>query len=375
LNILYIANEDLPSKAAGSVNVVKMCDALAKNGHSVTLIIPKSKNIHESIDGIYDYYGTNNNFIIKRVSVPISHPYFTNLMLSVYSLYQSRFTNSDIIYGRNLFSCTINALVGSKVIYEIHQPVTDLGKYSKLLFNVLSYCSNQSIVVITKSLKAWYTHRYPRLKNKIVVAPDGAEIISSHLNFININLSKYKIGYFGHLYPGKGMEIISQLVKILPNTRFEIIGGLDKDIEFWRAKLSTNNNIKFHGHIEHYRAIELMQTFNILLAPLQTSISVHSGQGDISRWTSPLKIFEYMASGVPIIASNLPVLREVLSNNYNCIMCDPDDVYSWVNGIKLLKKDKHVGKRLSDQAKQNLQDKYTWSKRAENIIKQSKSII
>ena len=89
-----------------------------------------------------------------------------------------------------------------------------------------------------------------------------------------------------------------------------------------------------------------MCDYDILLAPLQKHVSIHSGHSNIAEWTSPLKIFEYMATNKPIIASNLPVLKEILKHEYNCLLCSPDDITDWIKAINRLKNNKTLSKEL-----------------------------
>jgi glycosyltransferase involved in cell wall biosynthesis len=99
--------------------------------------------------------------------------------------------------------------------------------------------------------------------------------------------------------------------------------------------------------------------------PYQHKVAGSSG-GDISRYLSPMKLFEYMACGRPILSSDLPVFREVL-NKKNAILLTPNDVNQWVECIELLQSDPEQRTKLAIQAKQDVQQ-YTWEARAEHIL-------
>ena len=89
---------------------------------------------------------------------------------------------------------------------------------------------------------------------------------------------------------------------------------------------------------------------------------------ETSKFMSPLKIFEYMATKKPIITSDMPVLREFLNNNENCILCNSKKIGEWISAIKKLKSNNDFKKRITDNAYNELVNNYTWSKRAKNII-------
>ena len=83
---------------------------------------------------------------------------------------------------------------------------------------------------------------------------------------------------------------------------------------------------------------------------------------------SPLKIFEYMSAGKPIVSSKLNVLKEVLTHNYNALLVKPDDVEEWIKSIKLLCDDEKLRQKIGNQALIDFNNKYKWEKRAENIL-------
>ena len=85
-----------------------------------------------------------------------------------------------------------------------------------------------------------------------------------------------------------------------------------------------------------------------------------------NAFTSPLKLFEYMGSGRPIVASDLPSLREVLRDGENAILVEPGNPQALVAGIERIKKDEALGRRLAAQALQDVQA-FTWAKRAERL--------
>jgi glycosyltransferase involved in cell wall biosynthesis len=85
-----------------------------------------------------------------------------------------------------------------------------------------------------------------------------------------------------------------------------------------------------------------------------------------AQYTSPLKLFEYMASGRPIVASDLPVLREILSDGENALLCPPDSVEAFTAAIRRLRDEPGLGARLAEQAWRDVQT-YSWDERARRV--------
>ena len=131
-----------------------------------------------------------------------------------------------------------------------------------------------------------------------------------------------KVGYVGHLYPGRGIEVILALADRVPEADFHVVGGTAADLAHWR-KRRDRPHLHFHGHQPPGSLHPYYRAFDLVLAPYQQQVACAGGVGDISRWVSPMKLFEYMSHGQAIIASDLPVLREVLTDNVNCVLCRP----------------------------------------------------
>ena len=106
---------------------------------------------------------------------------------------------------------------------------------------------------------------------------------------------------------------------------------------------------------------------DVLLAPYQQKVIVGNGKNTADRM-SPLKIFEYMAAGKPIICSDLPVLHEVLEHNVNALLCSPDNVDEWFETINKIRNNKELALRIGNKAKEIFLEKYTWKIRAQNVL-------
>jgi len=278
----------------------------------------------------------------------------------------------QIVYGRDLFTLTIASLVYKiPFFYEAHKPPSNFVYYllSRLLINNKLLVK---LVVITNSLKEEYLARFPRLPGeKVLVAPDGADIPEQAvcLNPDQDKSGKMVIGYVGHLYPGRGIDLIFTLARELPQFIFRIVGGNEQDIAYWQNICRGVDNIEFTGFIPPKELPRVYAGIDLVLAPYQDRVSIPGG-GDTVRWMSPLKIFEYMAFAKPIIASDLPALREVLTDGVNTLLCRPESTADWARAIRLLEQDKSFHRQIAANAFEDLTSNYTWDKRAALILGQ-----
>ena len=93
----------------------------------------------------------------------------------------------------------------------------------------------------------------------------------------------------------------------------------------------------FHGHVPPSQVPNFLRVFDVMIAPYQPVVPLHGGVGDNAKWVCPLKMFDYMAAGKPIICSDHPVLREILSHEKDALLCAPMDVVGWADALSRLR--------------------------------------
>ena len=374
MKILYISKSIIPSRTANSIHVMKMCQAFADNGHEVVLLAPDVKNHYEKdIEDIYEYYGTRKNFNIKKLYHPNQKfgAFLYTLAIFFYLLINKKF---DLVYGRFLHGVYLATWLNNKVIYESHEPTFDKKNHRLIVFKKLIKSKYfKKMVVISRALKNMYLEKKYLSNTKIQIAHDGADEVVNFDRKIELlgHKENLKVGYVGHLYKGKGMEVIASLAnKLDDDIEIHIIGGLEKDIKFWKSKINSKN-IFFYGFIPHKEVSSYINALDVCLLPNQKIVLAHGSESskefmNISDFTSPLKLFEYMSHRKPIIASDLPVIREVL-NEKNSILLKCDDIELWINSIKNLKNLKNRD-LIANQALSDFYN-YSWKNRALLVLK------
>lgn len=370
MKIAYISTSTIPSRTANSIHVMKMCQAFANQDHEVLLICPDKKQIENDIYDIFNFYGVKPIFRLKKIWYPnIKGKTF---IYAIISTIISKFFKADIVYSRNIFSSYLSSLLRINVVFEAHQAISDFGKLEEFIFRKLIL--NQqllALITITNSLKTYLINKYNIKQQLLFVAPDGADIIPQRTKPIDkiFNKDKCQIGYIGHLYSGRGVELIIKLSEKCSWADFHLIGGNDSDVLKWRKETNGMENIIFHGFVSPNIIKRYQISFDVLLAPYQKKVGVSSYTNiSTEKWMSPLKLFEYMASKKAIICSDIEVLNEVLIDNLNCLLCPSDDIMSWVEALRTLKEDTILREILGINAYNIFINKYTWNSRAKRII-------
>ncbi len=397
--IVYLSSSTIPSQKANSIQVMKMCNAFSESGHKVVLFAKSLTNSNDSfINKIRDYYGTKNYFDIYHIQASnirllggLEYAFKVLKKIKELKIYP------DLFYGRNLYALIACSELNIPIIYESHAaPVLGRNSLERFLFSKPQF---KKLIVINKALYQYYKSKFEifnKYPEKIILAPDGANIEDFNSNKV-INDKKPLIGYAGSLYQGKGIEMIINLAQIMPELNFTIAGGTPQQIEHFNS-INKLKNLSFEGFISPSKISDFLSKCDILLAPYSDKIysedlikykihdilskyNIKTGnhinklyefsiyKSNISDWMSPLKIFEYMASKKPIIASNLPAIKEILEDNKTALLAEYNNVLDWKKSIVKILCKPNMAKKLSENAFELLKSKYTWKQRVETILK------
>jgi glycosyltransferase involved in cell wall biosynthesis len=355
--IIYAAGADLGSGAAHNVHILRMCGALAEQRAEVQLVVRRSP----PWERVAADFGLTRPFEIR--SSPSCAGRLAAAQFATAVVRVSR--PGDLVLTRDLPAALLAAMAGRAVIFETHAPF-NAGR-SRFMFRLLLRLKQfLGLVVITRALESHFLEEFGEpLIGRTVVLPDGA-IERATPGSKTKEIERPAVGYLGTFLPGKGVDLVLRIAQAMPEAHFHLVGGTAAD-----AGLSSEAvpiNVHFAGRVPHSETIEWIDSFDIALLPNSNRVLGADRKVDIGRWTSPLKLFEYMAAGRPIIASRIPVLQEVLEDGRNCLLADPEDPSEWTRSIRLLLDDPDRAARMGRQAREDLEQKYTWRRRAKRMI-------
>jgi len=366
LKVVYLSGSRVPVMAANGVHVQEMCKALVGLGVDVTLHAAKEvgppqnkKNAEIGIRGI-------RTRLFRRPRVRL----FGAVLFGLRSALAGARIGPDLVYARCLYSAFFFSFFNIPLIYESHHPPNNWFQ-SKLEQRVVTSENCVLHVVITNSLRAYY-ERLERRRSRapLFVAPDGADIpevdkTGDYFSLSDIRNGHLVAGYFGSGMPGKGVDIVVAMARKTPDVEFRVFG-----VSLGEARvlaLEPPRNVKFYGRVDHSKVLAWMRSCHCFLLPNQADVIV-GGRINIGAYTSPLKMFEYMAAGRPIIASDLSVIREVLRDQENALLVPPADAHAWARALRRIESDPEYAEGLARSAFCDLRENYTWDKRARNIV-------
>ena len=362
MRIAYLSFANFDSRAANVVHVMKMCAGFSRAGHEVVLF--GRGNPLNSAE-------LAKRFGVKRDAYEIAAvaaPELPILGGGIFALRTARRVRAgrlpDLCYARHALSLAAVASTGVPMVLEVHAP--PVRAHVRLLEHwVVRQPNFLRLVTVSGALSNYYEGQYPWLQDRIISAHDAADPSPAPLRPPDAD-GPFKVGYVGHLYEGRGIEIIKALVPQFHDIDFHIVGGEDSDRQrLWPE--GAPPNLVLHGHVPHAEVPEYLSRFDVVLAPYQERV-LDSGSNDTSRWMSPLKVFEYMAAGRPMIASDLPVLHEVLDAGRNALIVPPADIGAWVAALRSLRSDRTLRESLGVHARQDHERRFTWSARAQRVL-------
>lgn len=379
----YISPSIIPSKTANSIHVINQCVALCHREFDVYLYSKRSvqdkKELKAKVKSVYGVSHSN----LKHISYFSKMNFGINFFIALIAVKNCLFSGKNYILSRNLYAAFILAVIFRyPILYETHQ--LEFG-FRKILQRFVLSCRIVKTIVISNKLAEFLSwHHNMEIKNPLILhdaAPSGIKpvkftkkrnILSQELTEDLRNWHKV-IGYFGHLYAGRGIEIIEKLAIAFPDCLFLIYGGNEQDVLFYKKKIKLKNLI-FMGYIGHKQSLKIMKLVDVLLMPYQHKVAIGMKYYDTAKWMSPMKMFEYMASGIPFISSDLPVLREVLCDGVNSLLVEAHKSEAWIRALGRLINDPRLSEKLALQAYYDYKNHHTWLRRADKLITAIKQV-
>ena len=370
MKIACISASTVPSGTANSIQAMKVCQSLAQVGNEVRLWLPGSRAAPWA--ALAEQYGLESSFAIDWLP---SNPRLRRYDFAWNALRAARAWKAEAVYTWVPQAGLLALWAGLPMLLELHDRPT--GRIGPWLFRQIArHPGKKRLLFITQALQR-VLEREQGLRiraGEAVIAPDGVDL-ERYTGLPDAAQARRQLGlaqgltagYTGHLYPGRGMDVLVSLAQAFPEVNFLWVGGRPNDVVQWRTRAAQMGitNLTLTGFVPNRRIPLYQAAAEILLMPYEISVSV-SGGGNTADICSPMKMFEYMAAGGAILSSDLPVLHEVLDPTC-AIFCPPQDASAWIGAFRQVTQDAALRARLGTAARAAVQG-YSWRERAQKSL-------
>ena len=274
---------------------------------------------------------------------------------------------NDYVLSNEAIPLFVASLISRKAMYEVHiMPDRHEWFYRSLMNRVLL-----ALPINEWNAKLALDHGIGR--DRIVISPSAVDITtfpskekSAARHELVLDEKRPLAVYTGHLFAWKGVDTLARAAERVPEIDVAFVGGTERDLARFRKTYGHASNIRIIGHLPHDRAVLWQAAADILVVP-------NSAKEQISvRYTSPMKIYEYAASKRPILASNVPSIREILSER-EAYFAEPDNEESFAEAMQRILREPSVAQAKAEAAYKIAEDN-TWEKRSARILERAREV-
>lgn len=400
MRVLYFSRIDFPSSKANSIQTLNTCYELARSGADVVLVV---RRLLRSRRECFEWYGLPEHPRLRLVSLSLpmqsefndwQGTYFRFYLASMLRKYRS---SQTILFTRDPAGmellreyAALRPHPGLRTFFEVHK-LSFLTKAShqrqrgrslddakvrqkieaRRELESRTYAGVDGLVCTSESAERMLHEHFAEHAPTCVV-PNGTRIGSGGdgrpqvVSELDDRKRDLEVLYVGQLYRWKGIDTLVDAMAHLPGVRLTIVGGNDGEdvgrLQDRARALELADRVVFEGYVPPHRVRDYLSRARVGVIPLP-----HAGSIEAAYFTSPLKAFELMQAGVPIVATDLPSLREIVRHGEEAHLVPPDDASALAAGIETLLRDRELAARLVRQAAAHVLD-YTWERRAQRIM-------
>lgn len=368
MKMYYLANARMPNEKAHGIQIAKMCEAFLEAGIDLTLVLPRRGQPEQTIRDFYNLRVEVPTVLLPALDKHAGGPllYYLSAVSFMWSYLFYFWFRADrkqaILYTVDLdhISYGFMPFIGLPYFSEMH------GGKPKTLLHRLLFAGAAGIIPTNHITENQLSRTFAISPKRMLVEPNGVDLL--HFSPLDKNNARHKLGlspsarlalYVGRFFDWKGLEILPPAAELLRgDVQFGIVGGSRMDLERLIGPL-PQSALHFYGE-KLYADIPLWLSAADVLVVLGTKRDEQS-----YRYTSPMKVFEYMAMNRPIVASGTPALHDILSDR-ECFWYEPDSAHSLAEAIRTAVREEGEAKRRAETAQERMQTR-SWEARAHRV--------
>jgi glycosyltransferase involved in cell wall biosynthesis len=394
--LVYLANSRLPTEKAHGYQIAKMCEAFARHGADVVLIHPRRYQADARLRerSVFDYYGVAPQFEVRtifnldpvRLERVVPHRLFVGLTAAhalgwgLGAAVYARREQADLYYTRDLEPAFWLTELGLPVVLEMHE-VPRQGR--RALIGRIARGRSLRLVVAMTSFGRDQLVRLGVPRDRITVQPNGVDLTlfeslpsrAECRRRLGLPLDRAIVGYVGRFHTFGREKGIPQLIEAMGTLGavdgreplLLCVGGPMTAVPSYR-EVARRHGVALHRlqFVDHVPARDVPYWIKASdVASLPLPVAEH-----YTYFSSSLKVFEYMAAEVPILATRLPAIEEVLQHEQTAWLAPPGDAAALSAGIETLLQRPAEAQMMARRARKDV-ERYTWMRRAAAIMASS----
>jgi glycosyltransferase involved in cell wall biosynthesis len=377
MKLASLCHDRLPVHFTNTAQLVCTMAELARIGHHVEILCRKSgagnSTTRESIAAYYGLGAIPDPLTVVPVAPAGVDGSLFEGIADVLNVLHARRNKRDIIHTRDLLALSLALAAGLPCVLETYR--VDINQDWRLArWRAFSYRHKNLLGVVTHSelcRRSFVEAGVP--ESRVATIYNG--YTPAHFNplltreaaraRLNLPLQSQIATYTGHVDANKGVDILVRIALKLPNVTFLLVGavpgseGERRVVEL--ARELGAGNVRVLPRVPHAEVpLYLFASDCLIIPPTAAPLRKHG------RTVLPMKTFSYLAAGRPIVAPDLPDLREVLRADDNALLVPPDDTDTAAESIQLAISNRAVSDRLASAAQRDAAG-YTWHARAERL--------
>jgi len=370
MTIIYPVDQRLLSGKAHDILILRTCHALAALGHTVFLV---TQEVGVDVEVFWRHYGIQGLPNLHVIFIPIRqkklgiswrflYPWFCCLKIQALL----RTVPVDLIYlselklGHDLLHRI--PILKKPIIYEFHSlKAFEVEPFRPDAMEESVYKHATAVIATTENLLRMLKHLYGNRESQEIISLASDLFLDRFSFHPNEEGSEAKIFYLGQLYPLQGVAFLVEAMALLPGNQLHIVGGRPDEIEGLKEvarRSGTSSRVHFYGFVRPVEIPPLLRKADLLVVP-----SKNAGR---MPYVAHTKIYEYMAYGKPIVATDLPAVREVLVDHHNAILVSPDNAKALAEGIQQVLSDPGLAKKIAQNAYETARS-HTWERRGKAL--------
>lgn len=382
-SVVVLRSGWLPTRQANGIQTVRMCEAFASLGLRVSLYYLSQPRIREDIRNYYDIKVAIDLKRFPRAVLPWRKSFKLNGKWSAIPSFVHGFLwcglavqlasreRAAFYFVREPILAWWLGRCNLPTVFEIHHDYSLGGIGNPFIRPACRRPSIKAIVALTEHMRNDLVSFLGVQREKTLALPNGVDL-QRFSNGCTREAARQQLGlaseariivYTGQLFGEKGVDVLVRAATLLKNVTVVIVGGdaADKD-RLRRLKQEAGaHNVTLLDYVPPTKVTPYLKAANVLILPHSAKVS------ESAKYTCPVKLFEYMAAGVPIVASDLPSIREVIRHGENGWLVKPDDANALAEGIHSILDNHELAQRLAHQATRDV-GSYTWERRASEIL-------